>query len=713
MLSLSFWKRLNVYTGWIALIVLFGLTIFTANVEIKDVDLWLHIATGRYIVDTLSVPDHDVLSFTINNHPWIDHEWLFQVAAHLIYEMFGADGLINMRVVVVSLTFVLLLMIGYNEKRIGFTIFLLNIVLLNYMMRIMLRPDMFSLLYFIFFIYTLAVHIDRRSSLFILFLLQVLWVNTHGFFIFGPILVLLMVLAEWSKRHIKLPFEWAKVGRYSDEEYKRLGIAFFVVVLACLVNPYFLKGALYPFGVLSSISGESKIFFEHIKELGKPIAWNTLFSMDQYPPYRWMVILSAGSFLLNLRRLDIGMLVLWFIFLLFSLNALRNMTFFSVVAYFVILINMQHVDWKEIFSVNLLNKKKLKQAGSLLFKAGLIVWMINVGLQLTTRGYFNFDTLERKSEFGGVSLKNYPYKAADFLVNNKIKGNFFNDFNSGAYLLGRAHPHIKVFIDGRTEVYGPEYFKNYLKIWYGDETLMEEYVQKYKITGAFLNSIQKPAPAKLIRQLYHDQRWKLVYFDFDAAIFLRDIPENKLWIEQFSLDLSKYVTPKIDLAAVAAKKITPYEHTQRALALYDMQLFDQAGREAQEAYRIAPDDPTALKILGKLTIFERDYSRALMYLRNALLLDSSDNETRYYMGVSLFHLGQLDEAENQCNRVLEKNPRNTKVLALSALIYAKRDKIDAALELWPKEDGDLFTIREIIDEINPDNELLLKIKMPL
>ncbi|MGE0268346.1 MAG: tetratricopeptide repeat protein [Candidatus Omnitrophota bacterium] len=713
MLSLSFWKRLNVYAGWIALIVLFGLTIFTANVEIKDVDLWLHIATGRYIVDSLSVPDHDILSFTINNRPWIDHEWLFQVAVHFIYELFGADGLINMRVVVVSLTFVLLLMIGYNEKRIGFTIFLLNIVLLNYMMRIMLRPDMFSLLYFIFFIYTLAVHIDRRSSLLILFILQVLWVNTHGFFIFGPILVLLIVLAEWSKRHLRLPFDWSKVGRYSDEEYKRLCFAFFVVLAACLANPYFLKGAIYPLGVLTSLSGESKIFFEQIKELGKPIVWDTLFSMDQYPPYRWMIILSAGSFFLNLRRLDIGMFILWLIFLLFSLNALRNMTFFAVVAYFVILINMQHVDWKEIFSINLLNKKKLKQAGSLIFKIGLIVWMINVGLQLTTRGYFNFDTLERKSEFGGVSLKNYPYKAADFLVNNKIKGNFFNDFNSGAYLLGRTHPHIKVFIDGRTEVYGPEYFKNYMKVWRGDKELMEEYVEKYKITGAFLNSIQKPAPAKLIRQLYQDSRWVLVYFDFDAAIFLRDIPENKLWIEQFALDLSNYVTPKIDIAAVAAKKITPYEHTQRALALYDMELFDQAGREAQEAYRIAPDDPTALKILGKLATLDGDYSKALMYLRNALLLDLTDNEIRYYLGVSLFHLGRLDEAEKQCQRVLEKNPRNTKVLALTALIYAKQDKVDVAMDLWPKEDGDLFTVQEIIDEINPDKELLLKIKMTL
>jgi len=59
----------------------------------------------------------------------------------------------------------------------------------------------------------------------------------------------------------------------------------------------------------------------------------------------------------------------------------------------------------------------------------------------------------------------YPYKAVDFIVRHKIKANIFNDFNSGAYLIGRTYPNIKVFIDGRTEVYGASFFETYQKIW--------------------------------------------------------------------------------------------------------------------------------------------------------------------------------------------------------------------------------------------------------
>jgi len=46
---------------------LFGLIALAANVEIKDVDLWLHLAVGKYIVTNFSIPKVDILSCTILN----------------------------------------------------------------------------------------------------------------------------------------------------------------------------------------------------------------------------------------------------------------------------------------------------------------------------------------------------------------------------------------------------------------------------------------------------------------------------------------------------------------------------------------------------------------------------------------------------------------------------------------------------------------------
>ena len=712
MFSLTFWKNLNRWIGWIALAVLFGLAILVTNIEIKDVDLWLHLASGRHILKTLTIPAVDFLSFTMAGQPWNNHEWLFQILAQTSYDSFGPGGLINIRVVAVCMILVLLLMIGYNERRLGLTVFLLMLVLETFMMRLQLRPDMFSLLYFILFMYTLAVQIGQRSSLVILFLIQVMWVNTHGFFIFSPILILLMIIAEWAKRNVRLPYDWNAVGRYTDEEFGRLRWALLVVVAACFVNPHPIQGALYPLGVLTSLGGDTAIFFDHIKELEKPIHMGNIWMWHQNWPYRLMIVLSAVSFYLNRKRLDIGMFALWIIFLIFSLKALRNMIFFSVIAYLVILINVQHIRWRRLISPVLLKKRRVKYFWSLVVKLVLIGWMINTGLALSTNGYFSFDTMERKSEFGGITQKNYPYRAADFLVENKIKGNLFNDFNSGAYLLGRTHPDIKVYMDGRTEVYGPDYFKTYQKIWRGDEALFHEHVVRYNITGAFLNSIKQPAPARLIRHLYHNPEWVLVYFDFDAAIFLRDIPDNRAWIEQFAIDLAQYETPKIDIVPIATKRVVPYEHIGRAQALFNIGLHEKARDEAFEALRIRPNDASAMKVLGKAAVLEGNYSKAFAILRNGLLTGGGgDNELRYYLGVSLFHLGQDEQAEAQVQRVLAANPRNTKALILAALIYARQDKLDIARQLWPQQDGEMFTVADTVAEINPDKELLSALEL--
>ncbi|MBN1582364.1 MAG: hypothetical protein JXA89_16780, partial [Anaerolineae bacterium] len=39
--------------------------------EITDPDFWWHLATGRYIVETGTIPRHDVFSYTATDHKWI------------------------------------------------------------------------------------------------------------------------------------------------------------------------------------------------------------------------------------------------------------------------------------------------------------------------------------------------------------------------------------------------------------------------------------------------------------------------------------------------------------------------------------------------------------------------------------------------------------------------------------------------------------------
>jgi len=699
-----FFKKLDWLAGCLAIVILFGLVVFIANIEIKDIDLWLHLAAGKHIVQNFSIPNVDFLSCTIAQTPWINHEWLFQVIVHTVYNNAGIEGLIDLRAGIVFLTFVILLFLGYTRERQLGPIAVLLLVLLVYQLRMTLRPDMFSLLFFVFYIAILGMHLDKRWSLWAIVLVQIVWTNMHGFFIFGPILVLISLLAECLKRKVKLPFEWNDIGRLSDGEYKRLKMMLPLVILACLVNPYFVKGAWYPVQVFFSLGGESKVFFRQIQELQRPFRWDNILSWQPYLHYKLLILISTLSFIFNRRKIDLNIFFIWAIFFIFSLGALRNIAFFAFTAYFTFLANFQYLSDRDFLPAGWDNSK-CKAIGSTILKGILIVWILNYGNQLLLRGYYDFDKFERKSEYGGLSLRNYPKKAVDFLVENGVQGNFFNDFNSGAYLLGRTSPDIKVFIDGRTEVYGAEFYKNHREIWEGDPDLFEEAVDRYHLTGAFLNSVYVPAPAKLVKYLYDHKDWILVYFDHDATVFLRNIPFNYSWINRYRMDVAQWKVRDAELFKIGTYKVIPYRHVNRAYTLHNMGFPEKAEGEAVEALRIEPYNAKAHKLLGKIYNERGEFARGFEHLRAAKLLDPRDTKIRYQIALSLYHLGKVDEAQEQCQRALNKKPENAEAMFLLALIHTKKNQyndamqiLDAAYQESPDEIDGLVKVGDLLVE---------------
>ena len=195
-----------------------------------------------------------------------------------------------MQVVLVTITMLFLLILGYNKDKQLATIFILLLTSLVYQGRFTTRPDLFSLLFFVLYIFVLSFHIDKKWSIGALFIIQILWTNFHGFFFFGPFFVIIALVAELLKRNVKLPYEWNNIGRLDDDEFKRLKFILGAVILACIFNPLTFKGAWYPLKVFFQISGESKIFFDKIIELRRPLSWDTLFSVAHYPFYKLIIV---------------------------------------------------------------------------------------------------------------------------------------------------------------------------------------------------------------------------------------------------------------------------------------------------------------------------------------------------------------------------------------------------------------------------------------
>src|SRR5215472_16703885 len=51
---------------------------------VTDRDFWLHAATGRWIVEHAQLPSHDLFTYTVPGHRWVNHEYLSEVVLWLL-----------------------------------------------------------------------------------------------------------------------------------------------------------------------------------------------------------------------------------------------------------------------------------------------------------------------------------------------------------------------------------------------------------------------------------------------------------------------------------------------------------------------------------------------------------------------------------------------------------------------------------------------------
>ena len=706
-MSETFWKRLSVLAGLFVVAAIFALMVFVANVEIKDLDLWLHIGMGRYIVNHgFQVPQQDILSCTMAGKPWINHEWLFQVIVYEAFRNWGAEGLVNLQVLLVVLTTLLLVFLGYNYEKQMASIIMLLMLSIVYQGRFTHRPDLFSLLFFAFYIFVLSSHLGKRWSLYALFVTQILWTNLHGFFFFGPLFVLIGLVSEWLKRHVRLPWEWNQIGRLTDAEYRRLKMIMGLVALACFLNPAGIKGALYPIGIFFHISSGAKIFFESIVELQKPItSWGDLFSTAQYPYYKVMILLSALSFFFNRRKIDISGLFFWVVFLVFSLSAVRNMIFFAFAAYLVFVTNAMTLSLSDLLPFDI-NDKRFVHICSTIVKVFLVFWIAQYGMDISLNGYFDYRKYEWKSEFEGISQKMFPHQAVDFLVENDVRGNFYNGFNTGAYLIGRCFPNIRVFIDGRTEFYGPEFFRYYRDMWEKpDKEVVYTALKRYDITGIFLHALTRPVPKRLTRFVHDHPEFVPVYFDYDGIIYLKDIPAHRALIKKYRIDFKNWRPFKTDLHRLGPRKVMPMRNVDRAYALKYLGYTDAALMELAEALKVAPHDFEAYKLRGTIFADRKQFELAFENFRIAAMLNSNDRQARMNLALSYFDLEEYEYAAQRYENVINKWPHFAEPYFKLARIYGLLDRFDEALgtlrvglEQDPHAISDALTIGDLILE---------------
>jgi hypothetical protein len=112
----------------------------------------------------------------------------------------------------------------------------------------------------------------------------------------------------------------------------------------------------------------------------------------------------------------------------------------------------------------------------------------------------------------------FPAAAVEYLRAQHLPGALYHPYEWGGYLIWHAYPEYRVFIDGRSEIYGQRYLEDFFKTHLGRadaRALMARYGVNTVLVGC-------NEPTALL--LASDPEWRKVFADRHSVLFTRRNP---------------------------------------------------------------------------------------------------------------------------------------------------------------------------------------------
>src|SRR4030095_12240523 len=193
--------RLTIEHIWLSIPILL-VAGFGFLLKLRLVDFWWHLKAGEIIVNTRSIPNTDLFSFTAAGQPFILQNWFVAVIYYATYRVGGLALLVflNAMLLVAALLPVYDLCRKATDKlRLSVITALLPAVLLLYFGSV--RSQVFSFALFSVFYWVLSNYRQKVSDrLWLLPLLMIVWVNVHGAFVLGLGLLSIFLGCELLRR---------------------------------------------------------------------------------------------------------------------------------------------------------------------------------------------------------------------------------------------------------------------------------------------------------------------------------------------------------------------------------------------------------------------------------------------------------------------------------------------------------------------------------
>jgi hypothetical protein len=493
------------------LVFLFG-AMGGAHTLLSDGDTGWHLRTGEWILTHGRVPDRDIFSFTRSGEPWFAWEWLWDLTFGWLHLHAGMQGVLLASSLILALTFALLFRLARWTSGNALAALAVTIVAAaSSAGHWLARPHLFTMLFTVVF-YGVLEWGDRqpdpvraRKLLWLLPPLTVLWTNLHGGFFVGLTLIAAYAAGQFAVLLRQVAPEARRAALASGRTYLVTGAGCF---LATFVNPYsyrlhehiirylsdgFLRGNITEFQSLSFQTSQAR-FFEIL------------------------LLLSAGAAFWQLRRGRVVWPLLFVGWAHLALYSARNIEIFALLA---------APPAAEVLAAASVRARK----------ADCVEWLAHrlEALQSLTRELTALDRIPRcyaASLAAAVMLasalyapgvssryraefdpKSFPVAAAKRLDQAGLFRGVFTMDLWGGYLIYQGYPRVRVFMDGRSDFYGAEFAKQYIKTM-GVQSGWEQSLARYGV-----DTILLPPDAPLTGALRQSPAWSLTYDDGVALIF--------------------------------------------------------------------------------------------------------------------------------------------------------------------------------------------------
>jgi hypothetical protein len=482
---------------WV-LIILAGFIFITSLVPLPPNDYWWHLRIGEMIFTDHAIPNTNQFSWTIpEGEPFLYAAWLGELLIYFLHRIGGLELNIFIRTVLAGIAFWLVAVEARRSSgswRIAALVLALTCLMSTN--NLIVRTQMWAWLPFMLIYSCLSRYASgqlRHTWLLACPLGMMFWVNVHGSFVLGLVMLGVFLLGEIIRYVLHQPDALPK------KQLGWLAGAAGSSLLAVLVNPRFTGIILYVKSLLTSPQVQQ--FIEEWQSPTPKGLANLVFFAS--------ILLLILAISISRTRFTPSELLLTLVFIWLAWSAQRSVAWYGMA--------VMPLLGKIIKGIPLRFPPLTAQRNTINFLIVILIFIPAILVQPWFVAHFPLpatyrDQVLKDSRVGPLLSLHTPVEAARF-IRESPGGRLFNELGYGSYLIW-AVPDQQVFIDPRIELYSQEMWQDYIHISQGTNAAL--LITKYGIDRVLLDKALQP---ELSTFLHHESGWQLEYHDQYAELW--------------------------------------------------------------------------------------------------------------------------------------------------------------------------------------------------